>query len=66
MKLCFLPRHTQILAIEVACSNGLPECVEMATGMFANWMASNGTNQYDATERAFLISTLHPALFILK
>ncbi|XP_040019412.2 aminopeptidase N-like [Gasterosteus aculeatus] len=37
-------QHTQILAIEVACSNGLPECVEMATGMFANWMASNGTN----------------------
>lgn len=45
MKLCFIPRHSQITAIQVACSNGLPECVEMATKMFADWM-NNNTNLY--------------------
>uniref|UniRef100_A0A8C9X300 Alanyl (membrane) aminopeptidase-like b n=1 Tax=Sander lucioperca TaxID=283035 RepID=A0A8C9X300_SANLU len=34
----------QMLAIEVACSNELPECLEMATKMFADWMNSNNTN----------------------
>ncbi|XP_029290005.1 alanyl (membrane) aminopeptidase-like b [Cottoperca gobio] len=36
-------QHTQIIAIQVACSNRLPECLEMATEMFANWMNSNTT-----------------------
>uniref|UniRef100_A0A3B4UNY3 Aminopeptidase n=1 Tax=Seriola dumerili TaxID=41447 RepID=A0A3B4UNY3_SERDU len=40
--LCFIPRHNQIIAIEVACSNGLPECVMMVQQMFAHWM--NNTN----------------------
>ncbi|XP_054632204.1 aminopeptidase N-like isoform X2 [Dunckerocampus dactyliophorus] len=34
-------QHHQITAIDVACSNGLPECVEMATMMFADWMSSS-------------------------
>uniref|UniRef100_A0A8C9X615 Aminopeptidase n=1 Tax=Sander lucioperca TaxID=283035 RepID=A0A8C9X615_SANLU len=37
-------QHSQMLAIEVACSNELPECLEMATKMFADWMNSNNTN----------------------
>ncbi|XP_078114099.1 alanyl (membrane) aminopeptidase-like b [Sander vitreus] len=37
-------QHSQILAVEVACSNELPECLEMATKMFADWMNSNNTN----------------------
>ncbi|CAJ1057506.1 alanyl (membrane) aminopeptidase a [Xyrichtys novacula] len=37
-------QHNQITAINVACSNGLPECVAMATKMYANWMESNSTN----------------------
>ncbi|TMS05589.1 Aminopeptidase N [Larimichthys crocea] len=43
-------QHSQILAIDVACSNGLPECISMASKMYANWMKSNGTN------------TIHPNL----
>uniref|UniRef100_A0A3B4UP03 Aminopeptidase n=1 Tax=Seriola dumerili TaxID=41447 RepID=A0A3B4UP03_SERDU len=35
-------QHNQIIAIEVACSNGLPECVMMVQQMFAHWM--NNTN----------------------
>lgn len=42
----FIQRHSQILAIDVACSNGLPECISMASKMYANWMKSNGTNTY--------------------
>ncbi|XP_061879642.1 aminopeptidase N-like [Entelurus aequoreus] len=34
-------QHSQITAIDVSCSNGLPECVHMATTMFHNWMNSN-------------------------
>ncbi|XP_023275699.1 aminopeptidase N-like [Seriola lalandi dorsalis] len=34
-------QYNQILAIEVACSNGLPECVEMVQQMFAFWMKNN-------------------------
>ncbi|XP_053283791.1 aminopeptidase Ey [Pleuronectes platessa] len=30
-------QHSQILAVRVACHNGLPECVTMATEMFALW-----------------------------
>ncbi|CAB1439196.1 unnamed protein product [Pleuronectes platessa] len=36
-------QHSQILAVRVACHNGLPECVTMATEMFALWM-KNDTN----------------------
>ncbi|XP_034444137.1 aminopeptidase Ey-like [Hippoglossus hippoglossus] len=36
-------QHSQINAVRVACSNGLPECVTMATRMFAIWM-KNDTN----------------------
>ncbi|TKS72939.1 Aminopeptidase N [Collichthys lucidus] len=39
-------QHSQILAIDVACSNGLPECISMASKMYANWMKINGTNTY--------------------
>lgn len=38
------PRHSQILAIKVACSNGLPECLEMVESKFGDWM-NNGTNK---------------------
>ncbi|XP_034541819.1 alanyl (membrane) aminopeptidase a [Notolabrus celidotus] len=34
-------QHNQITAINVACSNGLPECTAMATKMYAAWMNSN-------------------------
>lgn len=37
-------QHNQVNAIQVACSNGLPECVEMAKTKFAEWMQPNGTN----------------------
>ncbi|XP_070828166.1 alanyl (membrane) aminopeptidase-like b [Chaetodon trifascialis] len=37
-------QHAQILAVEVACSNGLPECLAMASEMFTNWMNSNTNN----------------------
>ncbi|XP_028263796.1 alanyl (membrane) aminopeptidase-like b isoform X2 [Parambassis ranga] len=37
-------QHNQINAIQVACSNGLPECIEMAQKQFADWMNSNNTN----------------------
>ncbi|KAL6107368.1 uncharacterized protein ACO6RY_11024 [Pungitius sinensis] len=47
-------QHNQILAIEVACSNGLPECLEMATNMFAVWMDSNGTNQIHPNLRSVI------------
>ncbi|KAM8891449.1 alanyl (membrane) aminopeptidase-like b isoform 2-T2 [Spinachia spinachia] len=47
-------QHNQILAIEVACSNGLPECLEMATIMFAEWMNSNGTNQIHPNLRSVI------------
>ncbi|KAL6107369.1 uncharacterized protein ACO6RY_11025 [Pungitius sinensis] len=46
-------QHNQILAIEVACSNGLPECLEMATNMFAVWM-DNGTNQIHPNLRSVI------------
>ncbi|XP_057692430.1 alanyl (membrane) aminopeptidase-like b [Corythoichthys intestinalis] len=37
-------QQNQIIAIDVACSNGLPECTEMATRMFDNWMNSDENN----------------------
>uniref|UniRef100_A0AAX7URT5 Aminopeptidase n=1 Tax=Astatotilapia calliptera TaxID=8154 RepID=A0AAX7URT5_ASTCA len=37
-------QYTQLLAIKLACSNGLPECVEMAKQKYAAWMERNNTN----------------------
>ncbi|XP_061628759.1 alanyl (membrane) aminopeptidase-like b [Phyllopteryx taeniolatus] len=37
-------QHSQIIAIDVACSNGLQECIDRATWMFNNWMNTNDTN----------------------
>uniref|UniRef100_A0A3Q3EYU0 Aminopeptidase n=1 Tax=Labrus bergylta TaxID=56723 RepID=A0A3Q3EYU0_9LABR len=34
-------QHNQITAIKVACSNGLPDCIDMATKMYSKWMNSN-------------------------
>uniref|UniRef100_A0A3P8SJZ8 Aminopeptidase n=1 Tax=Amphiprion percula TaxID=161767 RepID=A0A3P8SJZ8_AMPPE len=39
-------QHNQVNAIWMACSNGLPECVEMAKLKFTEWMQPNGTNKY--------------------
>ncbi|XP_061775890.1 aminopeptidase N-like [Nerophis ophidion] len=36
-------QHSQITAIDVSCSNGLPECVHMATTKFHDWMNSNSS-----------------------
>lgn len=37
-------QQNQVLAIRVACSNGLPECLDMAKSFFHFWM-TNGTNR---------------------
>ncbi|XP_038565755.1 aminopeptidase N-like [Micropterus salmoides] len=47
-------QHNQITAIEVACSNGLPECIEMATKMYATWMNSNNTNNIHPNLRSVI------------
>ncbi|XP_068460282.1 aminopeptidase N-like [Clinocottus analis] len=47
-------QHNQILAIQVACSNGLPECIAMATKMFSNWMDMNGTNSIPSNLRSMI------------
>ncbi|XP_074533010.1 alanyl (membrane) aminopeptidase-like b isoform X2 [Halichoeres trimaculatus] len=40
-------QHSQIIAVQVACSNGLPECTAMATELFSKWMNSNdSTNSF--------------------
>ncbi|XP_054475298.1 alanyl (membrane) aminopeptidase-like b [Anoplopoma fimbria] len=44
----------QIIAIEVACSNGLQECITMATNMFAKWMNNNGTNSIPPNLRSVI------------
>uniref|UniRef100_A0A7N9AZS2 Aminopeptidase n=1 Tax=Mastacembelus armatus TaxID=205130 RepID=A0A7N9AZS2_9TELE len=44
----------QITAIEVACSNGLPECVSMARKMFANWMSNSSTNNIHPNLRSVI------------
>ncbi|XP_061679641.1 alanyl (membrane) aminopeptidase-like b [Syngnathoides biaculeatus] len=36
-------QHSQITAIDVACSNGLQECIDRATKMFHIWMNNNDT-----------------------
>uniref|UniRef100_A0A1A8PTP5 Aminopeptidase n=2 Tax=Nothobranchius rachovii TaxID=451742 RepID=A0A1A8PTP5_9TELE len=47
-------QHNQIIAIDVACSNGLPECIEMAQSKFAGWMKSNDTNDIHTNLRAVI------------
>eukprot|EP00064_Thunnus_orientalis_P009553 superscaffoldBa00001222_g9577 len=47
-------QHSQITAIEVACSNGLPECQEMAKKMYADWMESNNTNKIHPNLRSVI------------
>ncbi|XP_031733828.1 alanyl (membrane) aminopeptidase-like b [Anarrhichthys ocellatus] len=47
-------QYSQITAIEVACSNGLPECLVMATKMFANWMNTNSTNKIHPNLRSVI------------
>lgn len=34
-------RQNQYIAIATACYNGLPECLQMASEKFANWMDTN-------------------------
>ncbi|KAM3609436.1 uncharacterized protein V6R79_014788 [Siganus canaliculatus] len=46
-------QHNQKLAVQTACSNGLPECLEMASKIFAVWM-SNGTNFIHPSLRAVI------------
>ncbi|XP_044047927.1 alanyl (membrane) aminopeptidase a [Siniperca chuatsi] len=47
-------QHNQITAIEVACSNGLPECIAMATRMFADWMNNSSTNHIHPNLRSVI------------
>lgn len=47
-------QHNQINAIELACSNGLPDCVEMAKSQFADWMNSNTTNRIHTNLRSVI------------
>ncbi|KAM4572784.1 alanyl (membrane) aminopeptidase-like b [Odontesthes bonariensis] len=47
-------QHNQIIAIQLACSNGLPECTEMAKEKFADWMNSNSTNSIHANLRSVI------------
>lgn len=47
-------QHSQITAIHMACSNGLPECETMAKKMFADWMNNNGTNHIHPNLRSVI------------
>lgn len=47
-------QHTQLLAIQLACSSGLPECIEMATEQYAEWMESNTTNSIHPNLRSVI------------
>nr|XP_046249908.1 alanyl (membrane) aminopeptidase a [Scatophagus argus] len=48
-------QYNQINIIDVACSNGLPECITMASNMFANWMNSNtSTNHIEPNLRTVI------------
>lgn len=47
-------QENQILAIQVACSNGLPECVTMAKTQFGDWMNSNDTNDINPNLRSVI------------
>ncbi|KAK7892027.1 hypothetical protein WMY93_023990 [Mugilogobius chulae] len=44
---------SQLLAIQLACSNGLPECVTMAQDMFKFWMTNN-TNRIHPNLRSVI------------
>ncbi|XP_050929569.1 LOW QUALITY PROTEIN: alanyl (membrane) aminopeptidase-like b [Lates calcarifer] len=46
-------QHNQIIAIQMACSNGLPECMMMAKEMFAKWM-NNDTNNIHPNLRSVI------------
>lgn len=46
-------QFNQINAIKVACANGLPECLDMAKGMFHFWM-TNGTNKIHPNLRSVI------------
>lgn len=46
-------QYNQINAIKVACTNGLPECLDMAKGMFHFWM-NNGTNKIHPNLRSVI------------
>lgn len=46
-------QHNQILAIGVACSNGLRECMDMAKDMFHFWM-TNDTNEIHPNLRSVI------------
>lgn len=46
-------QYNQINAISVACANGLPECLDMAKGMFHFWM-NNGTNKIHPNLRSVI------------
>ncbi|KAM9808090.1 alanyl (membrane) aminopeptidase-like b [Neosynchiropus ocellatus] len=50
----FSQQHLQSVAVHVACSNDLPECVEMASKTLTRWLASNQTekkNELQDSER---------------
>ncbi|XP_054884353.1 alanyl (membrane) aminopeptidase-like b [Poeciliopsis prolifica] len=47
-------QHNQITAIEVSCSNGLSDCVEMVTEKFADWMEANDTNNIHTNLRSVI------------
>lgn len=36
-----IERYSQLTGVEVACSNGLPQCLKMASNMFVGWMTSD-------------------------
>nr|XP_006629061.1 PREDICTED: aminopeptidase N-like [Lepisosteus oculatus] len=39
-----IDQYNQVNAISVACSNGVPECQEMASGLFKQWMMNSSAN----------------------
>ncbi|XP_027900303.1 alanyl (membrane) aminopeptidase-like b [Xiphophorus couchianus] len=47
-------QHNQITAIEVACSSLLPDCVEMVTEKFADWMDTSDTNNIHTNLRSVI------------
>lgn len=48
-------QHNQITAINVACSNGLKECIQMASDKYSAWMNDqNGTNMIHPNLRSVI------------
>ncbi|XP_062277556.1 alanyl (membrane) aminopeptidase-like b [Scomber scombrus] len=47
-------QHNQITAIDVACSNGLPACLEMTTRLYGDWMKPNSTNKIHSNLRSVI------------